>query len=495
MPGRRKCRHIGRGLGAPGVGLEPTTQRLTVERSAIELPGPGPRGERPGATRCTRGALEARSAASGRRELLGRAPRRVRPRRPRLATRGLRRSPGHRLGQRARAASRNAARAETARQPHADAGPVDARGVLVHVAGGGQRRRRRSRSPAPARRVPWPPWQTTRSQAGIVARVGQPVDQPARWPAPAAGRVERAAVRRGQHADGQVGEARRARRAAAGARGPATSTARRARAGRRPGGRRDVVGRRLPQQRADDVASRPASARGYSSCGNVATRHELRLNPAVDAVERRQAEPPARLVELVAAALEAAARRARSSAAPERAPGRACAAAARPSEYGGQPGAAARVDVGDERRRPARPRARPASAGASVRMSATTTSGRSSRDERRRVARSPARPPRRASAGARAWGRRGTRAPARTRIPRASTSAAPARPRLQRRRRGRARRSARPSAIIGNAWPGVAERAEQQTRIARAPTPSARRARRAGAAARGAPSLRRTPSG
>ena len=48
-----------------------------------------------------------------------------------------------------------------------------------------------------------------------------------------------------------------------------------------------------------------ATARGYSSAGKVATSASAARDPAVHAVQRREPEAPARLVELAAPALEA----------------------------------------------------------------------------------------------------------------------------------------------------------------------------------------------
>ena len=89
-------------------------------------------------------------------------------------------------------------------------------------------------------------------------------------------------------------------------------------------------------------------ARGYSSCGNVATSASASADAAVDALQRRQPEPPARLVEL---------RRGRA-ASPWRSSGSAPRHSARPAPRARQPRAAgvrraagrhARVEVGDDR--------------------------------------------------------------------------------------------------------------------------------------------------
>ena len=130
-------------------------------------------------------------------------------------------------------------------------------------------------------------------------------------------------------------------------RGPARSMARSGRPGPSPGGGSTRSPRRLPHQRPDHPQPRPATTRGYSSCGSVATSVSERDSPVWT-----QGAAPARagraIVVLVAAPLqpdrdEAVGRRATAAAE------RACAAAARRSSTAGT--RAARPEhVRDERR-------------------------------------------------------------------------------------------------------------------------------------------------
>ena len=172
--------------------------------------------------------------------------------------------------------AQRARREEAAGEAHAGAGPVEARGVLVHVAGGGAG----DDGAAAGERA------HERAVAGVAdddvaaghrARVGDPLDEPgvvghrqrARGQAPVPG---------GEHAHGRVGE-------------PAQRGVQQPVLGVLGGGGRDeherlvagrqldVGGRRLPHERPDDVHVRRASARGYSSCGNVATSASSRLMP------------------------------------------------------------------------------------------------------------------------------------------------------------------------------------------------------------------------
>ena len=193
------------------------------------------------------------------------------PRRPRPHRR---RSPQHPADRRPHAARRRAA----ARQPHAEAGPVDARGVLGHVAdgrahddraAGGRARARasRGRRGRPRRRRPA---SSARRRATARAR---------RWPGRDR-RVGLAAVPGRDHAHGLVRQARPARPAAAGARGPARSRARRARPGRRR-----AAGRRArpaaPTSAGRPPAPTPATSRGYSSCGQRRDQRQLAREPGV----------------------------------------------------------------------------------------------------------------------------------------------------------------------------------------------------------------------
>ena len=183
------------------------------------------------------------------------------------------------------------------REPHADAGPVDARGVLVHVAGGRADDDRAAGGERAHERAVAAVADDDVAQRHRL-RVGEPGDEHARWPAPAIGAVGLAAVPGGDHAHRARRRGPRAPRAAAGARGPARSRARPARPGRRPAAAR----------RARPAAPTAAARRRAPSAGQRARVLELRAasptsvssreSPVWTHGERRQPEPAARLVEL-----------------------------------------------------------------------------------------------------------------------------------------------------------------------------------------------------
>ena len=239
--------------------------------------------------------------------------------------------------------------------------------------------------------VPWPAWQTTAAQRGIVARVGHPVDQPrvgghgeragggapvAAWPAPAPARRP----------------APRARRAAAGCSGScevlgATSTS-----GSSPGGRLDLAEGLLPQQRAGHPQA------GHRSRG-AGTRAGGRWPPAPAGARSRRGRVPSGGSPTRARAPLSSRRpcssprisSGRGRAAHSRAPDPRARADARPPSRrearARPPGARAGTSVAQ-----GRSSSSAASAAATVRMSATTTSGSTSWIS---AAASPARPARR----------------------------------------------------------------------------------------------------
>ena len=142
-------------------------------------------------------------------------------------------------------------RHQAPRQPHADARPVDARGVLAHVAAV---RHRDDRAPQTSARasVPWPTWQTITARVRHRARVREPVDERRAWRRRA---TERASGRRLVVASTRTGRSRKPGERGAQhplLRDPARSTARPGQAGRARG-QRHVVEWRLPQHRPDDV--------------------------------------------------------------------------------------------------------------------------------------------------------------------------------------------------------------------------------------------------
>ena len=236
-------------------------------------------------------------------------------------------------------------RAQAPRDAHADAGPVDARRALVHVAGRGHD----DDGAAAGQRA------GERAVAAVAdhhvarrhdPRVGEPLDQ-----ARVAGDVDRLAQRPavpgGEHAHRRVGEPAQRR---------AQQPVRRVLRGRGrhqhqrivAGGQRDVGGRRLPQQRPHGVRG------GQGDRARVLERREgrhqrqLRRDPAVHAIQRPEPQPPPGLVELAAPALQPGVRHARQPAPqlpPQRRPRPArTQRERRPAALG------ARIEVGDDRR-------------------------------------------------------------------------------------------------------------------------------------------------
>ena len=169
--------------------------------------------------------------------------------------------------------------------------------------------------------VPWPPWQTTRSHSRHRLRVGQPRHEHrvarARRPAGRARARSRWRSRAPARPPGPP-----APRAAAGARGSCAVEGATSTTGPSPGGgsTRSPGGSHIsgPTTRAHDGQSR-----GYSSCGSVATSVSARESTGVHVRQRRQPEPRAALVVLVAPLLEPARdQRGRSCAPQQRAPSR-----------------------------------------------------------------------------------------------------------------------------------------------------------------------------
>ena len=195
-------------------------------------------------------------------------------------------------------------------------------------------------------------------------------------------------------------------------------------------------------------------------------------------VERRQPDALARAVQLRRGPARRPSRTSGSSSCHNRAPARVRGSRA-PIEYGGKPGSAIGQHVRDERRpRPVldlRGQRR-----ATVRMSATTTSGSNDRISAALLRRA-APPPGRASAASRpsATPRRSARA--RTPCPRARSPRATC-PTSRGRPRARAAPARGPSAIAGNACPGSPNAASSMRRRGRG-LRTARRARAASASA------------
>ena len=194
------------------------------------------------------------------------------------SSRGAR--PQRRVGQRALDRQRASAAASRRRRgtAHADAGPVDARGVLVHVAGGRAPRPRRSPTPARAPACRARRGRRRRRSAASSAR-RRPTRPAARWPgtgdrlgrraavprAPARAPAGRPALRSAARSSVLLGVLRRRRRHEhERARRPAAARPRRTAA---------------PTAAARPLRRRIGPARGYSSCGNVATRASSREIP------------------------------------------------------------------------------------------------------------------------------------------------------------------------------------------------------------------------
>ena len=367
--------------------------------------------------------------------------------------------PSRDAGLRQRASDRQphpARRREAPRQPHARAGPVEPRRVLGHVAGdrAGDDRRAGGAARAPSSRArrgrPRP-----RSAASCARR--RSTRPAACSPAPRSGRrhgrrFHVASTRTGSPSrPASAARSRRCSRSCAveGATSTSGVVARR---------RLDVLGRRLPQQRAYDVRPTPASRADTPAAGTSPTRQSRSLSPpwtrstgaspsrARASLSSRlpcsQARAHERVEPLPQAPAERGPRQTRAERVRRRAGWR-CGMHVRDQRRDRHPLQLAckrrpeREDVGDDDVRARPPRRRP------------------------RVGARRARPPRTASAGRASSGRPGTPAPARTPCPRprrrprhrAHVSNVTAWPRLA---------SADPSASIGNAWPGIAEGAEEQ---------------------------------
>ena len=159
---------------------------------------------------------------------------------------------------------------------------------------------------------------------------------------PAAGRSRRRAPAPGRR------RARAASRAAAGATGPATSTAPRAPAGRRPAAaRRRSAGGSHSSGPTVCVAG-SAAARGYSSAGKVATSASSRRDPAVHPRQRPEPQPPPGLVELAAPALQPGVGQPRQPA--PQPPAHRRPRPPRPDRERRPAALGARIEVGDDRR-------------------------------------------------------------------------------------------------------------------------------------------------
>ena len=220
---------------------------------------------------------------------------------------------------RARTASRTGPRrAQPARHAHADARPVDARGALVHVAGrghddhgaaAGQRPRERAVAAVADDDV----------AARHRARVGEPVDEArvrrARRPArPAAGGSTTASTRTGASAR-PASVARSSRCDGSCEVDGATSTS-----GPSPGGSSHLGRTAAPTAAGPTTCvAGSATARGYSSCGNVATRPAPARCRRARGRAGAEPEAPARLVELARARARGPRRSAATSGAPQRA--------------------------------------------------------------------------------------------------------------------------------------------------------------------------------
>ena len=297
---------------------------------------------------------------------------------------------------------------EPAGQPHADARPVDARGALVHVAGRRHDDDRAAAGQRPRDRAVAAVADDERRRPASRAR-RRPSRRAGRWAAPA-------------RRPGSAGWPTRAR-APAGRRGPRARARSRvwpgscevdgaiSTSGSSPGG--GATSGAGGSHMSGPTTCVPAGhARGYSSWGNVATSASASLMPPWTRSSAGRPEPPPRLVELAAAELQAVAQQ-RVGPAPQRAAGR---GARQPRAAGVRRAAGrhARIEMGDDR--PDRHPLQLARQCRREREDVRHDDGR--RDlahERDRSRGSRARPPRRASAGARGWGRRGT--PARPRRP------------------------------------------------------------------------------
>ena len=187
-----------------------------------------------------------------------------------------------------RQAHRSAGAAKPARQPHADAGPVDPRGVLVHVAARRAGTRRRSRLPAPARpcraRRGRPPRRSAASSASTTPTRTSRALSGLRRPARAAARFYVASTRTGSRASPST--------AARSSRCDGSCDGRRRDEHERVVARRrlDVAERLLPQQRADDVRAAGQAPR-VLELRERRDQRQPRDDPAVHPVERRQPEP------------------------------------------------------------------------------------------------------------------------------------------------------------------------------------------------------------
>ena len=357
-------------------------------------------------------------------------------------------------------------------------GPVEARGVLVHVADGGTGDDGAARRERPHQRaVAGVADDHIAARASCASR--RPSRQPVRCRAPAvdgaAGGGSRWRAPARAHRRGPA-----ARRAAAAARGPARSTARRGPGGSSPGGGSTSSAGGSHMSGPDDVHVRGPCAR-VLELGERRDDRQLAADAPVEVVER--------LAGRAARACSFSSSRPRSSPRWQPGPGR---AATGPTERGARQARAERVDrearlARADRRagsgsRAARRSSSAARAGASVRMSATTTSGRSSPHERQRVHRGAGRRPRRSPV---ARGREGktsySGAGAKLR-PSASTSPSPALPGLER-DVVPAGGQRRPEGDHREGVAGVAEGAQQDPRRSRRGQAAARRPV---AAARGA---------
>src|SRR4051794_3292165 len=294
--------------------------------------------------------------------------------------------------------------------------------------------------------VPCPAWQTTASQRGIVRPYGIQSTSVALAGTPPG----RSSARRSVLATTRTGRSARPSSAARSRRCPRSCDVDGASrtSGSAPGGSATSAAGGS-QSSGPTTCVCGVHARGYSSCGNVATRHSAREIPPwtcpsagrpsrarVSLSSRRpRSRPPATTPSV-----------ARHIARPSAVRGRRA-----PIEYGGIPGAP-RGSVWGTSVATGTPSSSPARAGASVRMSLTIACGRTSATSGRvsRTARTTAS---NGLSGRSRVGKTWYSGAGAKRIPSASTCSAQRRQVCSTTSWPRAA-STRPSAIIGNAWPG-----------------------------------------